>query len=98
MALQVLQVISRKNTKNAERQDQIYRVKVKPHDQVRLLLGDFAKDEIPKGFCVEVATNREHEDSIASEVVPMSKGGKTRLFMHVANYGPVPLPVTVSRL
>lgn len=77
---------------------EVCQIRIKPHEQVKVLLGDFAKDDIPKGFCVEIATNREHEDSITSEVTPMSKGDKTRLFMHVANYSSVTLPVIVTRL
>ncbi|HEU4913794.1 MAG TPA: hypothetical protein VFT16_00100 [Candidatus Saccharimonadales bacterium] len=66
--------------------NEVCTVRIRPHEQVKVLLGDFAKDEIPKGFCIEVTSPVGVDDSITSQVVSVCNGSRVRFFMHIANY------------
>lgn len=62
-------------------------LKIKPHEQSRLLLGSFQKDKSPKGFSVQISPESEL-DSIASTVIALDKqGGKCNLIMNIENFG-----------
>ncbi len=62
-------------------------LKIKPHEQSRLLLGSFPKDKSPKGFSVHVTPESEL-DSIASTVISLDKqGGVCNLIMNIENFG-----------
>lgn len=62
-------------------------LKIKPHEQSRLLLGSFPKDKAPKGFSVHISPESEL-DSVASTVIELDKkGGMRNIIMNIENYG-----------
>lgn len=62
-------------------------LKIKPHEQSRLLLGAFQKDASPKGFSVHITPESEL-DSVASSVIALDKkGGMCHLIMNIENFG-----------
>ena len=62
-------------------------VKIKPHDQSRLLLGSFTKDTSPTGFSVHVTPESEYE-SITSTVISLDKKANAyNLIMNIENFG-----------
>lgn len=62
-------------------------LKIKPHEQSRLLLGSYEKDKSPKGFSVHISPESEL-DSVASTVISLNRtGGVCNLIMNIENSG-----------
>lgn len=62
-------------------------LKIKPHEQSRLLLGSFQKETSPKGFSVHITPESEL-DCVASTVISLDKkGGTYNLIMNIENFG-----------
>jgi len=62
-------------------------VKIKPHEQSRLLLGSFTKDKSPTGFSVHVTPESEH-DSVTSTIMSLDKKANAyNLIMNIENFG-----------
>jgi len=61
-------------------------LKIKPNEQSRLSLGNYAAEHMPKGFSINVKPNVDPE-AVVTQVVTLDAHGKYNLVMQVANYG-----------
>lgn len=86
------------NTPLHRRASFLEKIKVKPGEQQRILLGNFTGDKPPKGFSVEVAPDPNPAGSLFTEVTSLGTTKRYKLVLHVTNYGTKPVVAAVSQL
>jgi len=65
----------------------IERLEIKPSEQRRIPLGNFADEETLRGFLVEVDPDPMPAKSVATKVTRSGNDGRYTLYLHVANHG-----------
>jgi hypothetical protein len=73
-------------------------VKVKPNDQQRCPLGEYAPDARLRGFSVELTPDPDPENSVVTQITNNETAKKQRLHLHIANYGSKTVTAIVRQL
>lgn len=78
--------------------DVLCRLKVKPHEQLHILLGIFEKARKLNGFVVELTPNPNPNGSVESHISRFDKEAYSTFFLDIANTGTKPILAEVHQL
>jgi len=82
----------------ADKSSPLCTIKIKPQEQSRHLLGEYAQGARLRGFSAEVAPDPDPANSLVTQITNIVMGGKHRLFLQIANYGSKAVTAVVRQL
>ena len=86
------------NTPLHQKLDLVGEIELKPGEQRRIFLGNFTKEDSPKGFSVGFVPDPDPAGSMITEVNCLGTVNSYKLIMHAANYGMRAIKMEVRRL
>lgn len=86
------------NTSLPEEASLIEKIKVKPTERQRILLGSFKEYKSPKGFSVEITPDPKPAGSVVTEVTSLGTEEQYKLILNVTNHGVGTVNAAVWRL
>jgi hypothetical protein len=80
--------------------EEVCEIQVKPHERLRIPLGEFASNDHFKGLSIEISPDPEPDNAVVARILQVDSDtpGSYALLMHIANHGDKAVNAVVNKI